>query len=270
MATRQEDSFITNFDYVARYWCISYRPTTWPWKRKKDIVVQISQYNSKVLCYLHLSAFITVMKNDPDLSTISQSLIPQIVQTLFVATGCDYISFFSGVGKATFMRYFYQYAEFISSGNERTPGTPADTGLGITELNEGFLAFLRQVGTAYFKKDATGFATQSPTTSSTSTTILQPPLWTTLCMARRYPAKYMGPHTVWERNECRCVVPPLETCVLGDRHVAPVKQKRHGTNACSTVWMVSWRRFTHHGLGQQGECRRSSSACCCSAQGMYV
>ena len=54
----------------------------------------------------------------------SHQLIPQIFQTIFVATGCDYISFFSGIGKATFLRY--QHAEFISSGKYNLPGTLAD------------------------------------------------------------------------------------------------------------------------------------------------
>jgi len=49
--------------------------------------------------------------------------MPQIFHTIFVATGCDYISFFSEIGKATFLRYFYQHAEFIFSGKFNLPGT---------------------------------------------------------------------------------------------------------------------------------------------------
>lgn len=121
-----------------------------------------------------------MLKNDPDLSAISQTLIPQVIQTLFVATGCDYVSFFSGIGKASFMRYFYQYAEFISSGTDATPGTLADTGL---EHNKGFLAFLRLVGTAYFKKHALAFSMPSPVilfnkyNNPTTTALEQHCLW---------------------------------------------------------------------------------------------
>ena len=46
----------------------------------------------------------------------------------------------------------------------RTPGTLADTGLGNTERNERFLAFLRLVVTVYFKKHAHGFSTPPPVT----------------------------------------------------------------------------------------------------------
>ena len=128
-------------------------------KSGKDIVIQLSPFNSKELKYLHLSTFVTVLQNDPDLSAIPSQLIPQIFQTIFVATGCDYISFFSGIGKATFLRYFYQHAEFISSGKDNLPGTLADVDIEGNKINSGFLAFLRLVGTVYFKKHSSGFST---------------------------------------------------------------------------------------------------------------
>ena len=87
---------------------------------------------------------------------IDPNLRPQILQTLFVVSGCDNISFFSRLGKATFLRYFYQYASFISSGNRTTLGTLADVAL------QGFLSFIRLIGTVYFKKHSSGFETPSP------------------------------------------------------------------------------------------------------------
>jgi len=49
-------------------------------------------FNSKELKYLFLSTFVTILQNDPNLSAIPPQLIPQIFQTIFVATGCDYIA----------------------------------------------------------------------------------------------------------------------------------------------------------------------------------
>ena len=37
----------------------------------------------------------------------------------FVVSGCDYVTFFSQLGKAIFMRYFFRYASFISAGDQR-------------------------------------------------------------------------------------------------------------------------------------------------------
>ena len=126
---------------------------------EKNIVIQLSTFNSKDLKYLHLSTFVTVLQNDPDLSAIPSRLIPQVFQTIFVATGCDYISFFSGIGKATFLRHFYQHAEFISSGKYNLPGTLADVNIEGNKINSWFLAFLRLVGTVYFKNHSSGFST---------------------------------------------------------------------------------------------------------------
>ena len=53
-------------------------------------------------------------KNDPDLAGIEENSLPQIMQIFFVCTGCDFVSFFGGLGKATFLRYFFQYAAFIT------------------------------------------------------------------------------------------------------------------------------------------------------------
>ncbi len=129
---------------------------------QKEIIVQINTYNSKDLTYLHLPALVTAFTNDPDLSSVPSQILPQIFQTIFVATGCDYTSFFSGIGKATFLRYFYQNAEFITSGKGNAPGTLADVGLDGTSFDTGFLAFLRLVGVVYFKKHASGFSAPTP------------------------------------------------------------------------------------------------------------
>ena len=81
---------------------------------------------------------------------------------MYAATGCDYTSFFSGVGKSSFLKTFYQYSRFISSGRVRNAtGTLADVNL-ETNFTNGFLAFLRLVGTAYFKKHSRSFSQDTP------------------------------------------------------------------------------------------------------------
>ena len=131
---------------------------------QKDVIVQINPYSSKQLTSLHLCNLKNALACDPDLATLQKDLIPQIFQTLYVATGCDYISFFHGIGKATFFRYFYQYADFITSGQGGAPGTLADTALHNAQMDVGYLSFLRLVGTVYYKKYNTGFETPNPVT----------------------------------------------------------------------------------------------------------
>ena len=78
-----------------------------------------------------------------------------------MGTGCDYTSFFNKIGKATFYRYFYQNAEFITSG-KNAPGTLADIGFTDGNFEKGFSSFLRLVGVTYFRKNNSGFATTMP------------------------------------------------------------------------------------------------------------
>ena len=134
--------------------------------QNKEIVMQISALSSRELQLLNVTHLIWAIQTDPDLALIDQNKLPAIMQTVYAVSGCDYVSFFSGLGKATFLRYFFQYATFITAGsshNQSTAGTLADTDLdGNYEL--GYLAFLRLIGTVYFKKYSTGFDTKSPVT----------------------------------------------------------------------------------------------------------
>ena len=123
-------------------------------------MVQLNTYNSKQLSYLHLPSLKSALEKDPDLFELPRDVIMQVFQTLYVCTGCDYTSFFKGIGKITFLRYFYQYAAFITSGKETTPGTLADT----DSVDKGYLAFMRLIGTVYFKKYNTAFETSNPQT----------------------------------------------------------------------------------------------------------
>ena len=128
----------------------------------KYIMIRINTYNSKDLCFLHLSSLINALNCDPDLSSVESSLLPQIHQTLFVVTGCDYILFFRGIGKATFMRYFFQHSEFITSGKGNTMGTLAKVSVQNKEYEEGFISFLCLVGVVYMKKHISGFNGKTP------------------------------------------------------------------------------------------------------------
>jgi len=130
--------------------------------RDKNIFIQINTASSRELKFVNLVALNTAIQNDPDLAAINPAILPKVLQIIYVCTGCDYISFLSQLGKATFIRYFFQYVSFITGGEQ--PGTLANTQLQLNERSYklGFLAFMRLIGTAYFKKHATGFNTSSP------------------------------------------------------------------------------------------------------------
>ena len=78
---------------------------------------------------------------------------------MYVSTGCDFTSFFYGIGKVTFLKAFYQYSQFISAPAEHTPGSLAD----ISPDSNVFLAFIRLVGATYFTKHMPAFQKEIPT-----------------------------------------------------------------------------------------------------------
>ena len=87
---------------------------------------------------------------------ISSHTIPNIVQAIFVCTGCDYISFFSGTGKAYFLKVFFEKAKFIIRNDEDTLATFTHTGP-KEQADNTFLAFIRLVGCVYFNKHTSAF-----------------------------------------------------------------------------------------------------------------
>ena len=70
------------------------------------------------------------------------------MQILFICTGCNYISYFKQIEKSSFFNYFFQHARFIC-------GSGMDGSLHEIEVHNrsnGFLSFIRLIGTVYFKK----------------------------------------------------------------------------------------------------------------------
>ena len=112
---------------------------------------------------LNLTQLVNALTSDPDMAGLNPLILQKIVQTIFVVTGCDYISFFCQTGKAKFLASMFQYSSFITGGdyNANTPGTLVDIHLDNT-MNVGFLAFQRLIGVVYFKKHCAAFDVDTP------------------------------------------------------------------------------------------------------------
>ena len=123
----------------------------------KTIVVQINVLHKEKK---YLNALLQKFRDDSDLESLSTNTIGKALQTAFIGAGCDYISFFSGFGKASVLDNIFQYAKFITGGE--CPGTLANTDL-LTK-DKGFQAFVRLIGTFYYKKHLSGFAAIGKTT----------------------------------------------------------------------------------------------------------
>ena len=78
-----------------------------------DVLVRLSNFSSIEQRFLDLQALLTSIQSDPGLAAVEQKKIAPIFQTLFIATGCDYISFFNGIGKATFLGTLYMSTQSL-------------------------------------------------------------------------------------------------------------------------------------------------------------
>ena len=72
--------------------------TVAPLLPESEIIEQLSKAFKQGSKFLHLTRLLQAVQSDPDLLGIPPPLRPQAVQTLYVCTGCDYVSFFAGMG----------------------------------------------------------------------------------------------------------------------------------------------------------------------------
>ena len=122
---------------------------------QKSITVQLNLPN-KTQRFIDVNVLVRHLTQDPNLATLPPGRKGLILQTLYITSGCDYVSYFSGFGKAKFFQTFYEHANFIC-------GTVMEGCLSQTQESnreKGFLAFLRLIGTLYFKKYLPAFVTQ--------------------------------------------------------------------------------------------------------------
>lgn len=164
------------------------------------VIVQLHAYTSLEYRYLHMDQLSAALTGDPDLSTTPPEARPKFVQSLFVCTGSDFTSFFSGLDKATYMRLAYQHNAFINADSGQFPGSLVHTTAETKE--KGFLAFLWLVGTAYYSKHRSYFPFESPRAflnsfGSCSDSRTQHKEWLeSICS------------TIWDRTEFEDELPP--------------------------------------------------------------
>ena len=128
-----------------------------------EVIVQLSSVG-RDLKLLLMNKFIETISTDPDLSSIPLVDRAKTLQVLYIATECDFTSFFVGIGKAAFLTRFFRFSEFITGQTPNLPGTLVNT----DPDSNGFLAFLRLVGVAYYLKNRGAFSESTPSSYYTS------------------------------------------------------------------------------------------------------
>ncbi|XP_070574570.1 uncharacterized protein [Ptychodera flava] len=110
--------------------------------------------------YIHMNTLTSVISSDIQLQRIPEKDVMKILQVLYIVSGCDYVSYFRGLGKKAFLDAFCKNAEFIAGMETFTPGKMHETDGNLRDL--GLLAFYRLIGSVYFYKHAVAFGHDNP------------------------------------------------------------------------------------------------------------
>eukprot|EP00117_Sycon_ciliatum_P026716 scpid47964/ scgid21868/ len=74
----------------------------------RSIAVQLDMPGAPEQRFLLLSKLAKAINGDPDLAKVPSDSRLMLLQALFVLTGCDYLSYFSGISKLTFYKIMFQ------------------------------------------------------------------------------------------------------------------------------------------------------------------
>ncbi len=96
--------------------------------------------------FLNLCKLQCALQHNPSLARIPVEDKFGYLQKLYITSGCDYVSFWSGHGKVSFLHALFNNAEFISDSD--LPGKLPDNN------DASLLSFFRLVGYLYFKRAA--------------------------------------------------------------------------------------------------------------------
>ena len=123
----------------------------------KQVYVQLRAAKNDNL-FICMNTLVNMLRDDLALQKVGPDMIPHIplmLQILYVASGCDFTSFFKGHSKKGFLDVFIRDCEFITGSNS--------TGK-LDDSNEelSLLAFYRLIGSVYFRKYSSAFEADSP------------------------------------------------------------------------------------------------------------
>jgi hypothetical protein len=145
----------------------------------QTVVVQINMPGSQLQKYISVNKLAEELVLDQELNAALNSLAPKYLHIVYVCSGCDYVSYFTKLGKPTFYRLAFKYADFIWNGkinhNESVPGNfesmpeagcqecsgmPTDICPSCrAKITDSACAFFRLIGVVYYTKYANAFST---------------------------------------------------------------------------------------------------------------
>lgn len=132
--------------------------------QQTHIILQMNMPGSTDKKYIDINALMVALDTDPDLQELPLQLRPIMLQTGYLLSGCDYISYWHGLGKITFLKTLLRHSGFINAPMNQ-PGVNVIGNLTNTHSENqkvGFLSFIRLVGCLYFNKHKGVFESANP------------------------------------------------------------------------------------------------------------
>lgn len=118
--------------------------------QNKSVIIQFDAKAGQEK-FLNLINLQLACENDSDLAQlkIKGIHIRKCLQMLYICSGCDFVSFFAHNGKNIFLKFFFQYASFITANSPDTHGALCDSSLNENYEN-GLLSFYRLILCIYY------------------------------------------------------------------------------------------------------------------------
>ena len=114
--------------YLSRHRCLPHCLTFCCWDKSWNLrPIKSILIIRALLSWCTVSHQMTIQILQPYHTTIQPTLLPHVMQVVYVCTGCDFISFFNGIGKASFLSTLFENCEFICSNSDQTLGVLTET-----------------------------------------------------------------------------------------------------------------------------------------------
>lgn len=116
-----------------------------------NVIVRYDTLHHGHHLYVNVNELHGCIQRDPDLAALPPEQRCKAMQTFYIATGCDFVSSFAGLGKKTFFKAFCANAAFVTG--------PLQVGSLAGGEEHDFLAFIRLVLCAYCSQHRSTFLT---------------------------------------------------------------------------------------------------------------
>ncbi|CAH1783653.1 unnamed protein product, partial [Owenia fusiformis] len=111
----------------------------------KNIFINIGGSKAISEVFIHMNILFQNISNDYSLQSMDASGIGRTIQTVFISSGCDYVSSFKGFSKSFVFETFFKNCDFICGKDSVKANLGSLCNTSCEDSDLGFLAFMRLI-----------------------------------------------------------------------------------------------------------------------------